>query len=270
MPGGVSTIRSGFHPRRGCLGMQATTIMFVTPNRPGLLAERVVPLVPTRSGRRWSRRWALPLVRARDRKVAAHCSGSISKPLQGAGQSLKGGRPTQDICPNFHLSDVLTATSGAFHPTALASEPTDLASSAISNYTVTDLTAPGNIRQMPVASSANGRPGMDLAFAQWHTGDQCKAHTRQRTPRQVNGPLNSDMAEAERRAIAAEGLPAFSRFKLLHLKTQINEILTQFGRSGLFEEYTKHDLTHLRAMLNIYDWLIPEETKDAISPAGHF
>ena len=74
-------------------------------------------------------------------------------------------------------------------------------------------------------------------------------------------------ADSEKRALHAEELPAFQGFKLLHLKTQIQELLTQFGRNGLFEEYTKHDVTHLNEMLKIYDWLLPDDTKQTMSPA---
>ncbi len=79
--------------------------------------------------------------------------------------------------------------------------------------------------------------------------------------------MKQQITEAEKRAIQAEDLPAFQGFKLLNLKTQIEEVLTQFGRNGLFEEYTKHDITHLAEMLRIYDWLIPESSKEVMSPA---
>lgn len=75
------------------------------------------------------------------------------------------------------------------------------------------------------------------------------------------------MTNAEEHALAAEEFSAFQGFKLLHLKSQLQEILTQFGRNGLFEEYTKHDITHLNEMLRIYDWLLTDDTKQSMSPA---
>lgn len=79
--------------------------------------------------------------------------------------------------------------------------------------------------------------------------------------------VSQGTTESEERALAAEGLRAFQGFKLLHLKAQIDEVLTLFGRSGFFEEYTKHDATHLQEMLQIYDWLLTPDTKNAMSPA---
>jgi hypothetical protein len=73
--------------------------------------------------------------------------------------------------------------------------------------------------------------------------------------------------EAEKRAQKAEELPAFSGIKLLHIKRQVDELLGLIGRNGIFDEYTKHDISHIDEMLEILDWLIPKETKDIMSPA---
>ncbi len=73
--------------------------------------------------------------------------------------------------------------------------------------------------------------------------------------------------EAEKRAQKAEELPAFSGIKLLHIKRQVDELLGLIGRDGIFDEYTKHDISHIDEMLKILDWLIPEDTKDIMSPA---
>jgi len=73
--------------------------------------------------------------------------------------------------------------------------------------------------------------------------------------------------EAEKRAQKAEELPAFSGIKLLHIKRQVDELLGLIGRDGIFDEYTKHDISHIDEMLEILDWLIPKETKDIMSPA---
>lgn len=70
---------------------------------------------------------------------------------------------------------------------------------------------------------------------------------------------------AEAQAQKAEDLPAFSGIKLLHIKRQVGELLGLIGR--FFDEYTKHDITHVDEMLKILDWLIPEDTKRIMSPA---
>lgn len=76
-----------------------------------------------------------------------------------------------------------------------------------------------------------------------------------------------DLTAVEKLAEQAEDLPAFQGFKLIQLKTKIAEVLTQFGRQGLFEEYTKHDMIHIDEMLRVYNWLIPETAKASMSPA---
>jgi len=63
--------------------------------------------------------------------------------------------------------------------------------------------------------------------------------------------------EAEKRAQEAEKLPAFSGIKLLYVKQQVDELLGLIGRNGIFDEYTKHDISHIDEMLKILDWLIP-------------
>jgi len=72
--------------------------------------------------------------------------------------------------------------------------------------------------------------------------------------------------EAEKRAQKAEELPAFSGIKLLHIKRQVDELLGLIGRDGIFDEYTKHDISHIDEMLKILDWIVPEDTKDIMSP----
>jgi len=66
--------------------------------------------------------------------------------------------------------------------------------------------------------------------------------------------LNSN---AEQKAQLGESLPAFSGFNLLHVKRQVSELLGQIGRNGIFDEYTRHDITHIDAMLQMLDWIIP-------------
>ncbi len=73
--------------------------------------------------------------------------------------------------------------------------------------------------------------------------------------------------QAEMRAQEAEDLPAFSGIKLLHIKRQVDELLSLIGRNGIFDEYTRHDISHVDEMLEILDWLVPEDTEAIMSPA---
>jgi len=72
---------------------------------------------------------------------------------------------------------------------------------------------------------------------------------------------------AEQQAASAEDLSAFSGLKLLHIKRQVAEILKQIGTEGIFDTYTRHDISHIDEMLKALDWLIPQSTKDVMSPA---
>ena len=75
------------------------------------------------------------------------------------------------------------------------------------------------------------------------------------------------VTSAEQFAERAEELPAFSGLKLLHIKREVTRILSLIGRGGIFDEYTLHDVSHINAMLEMLEWLIPEETVSAMSPA---
>ena len=72
---------------------------------------------------------------------------------------------------------------------------------------------------------------------------------------------------AERQAEEAQKHDAFSAINLRHIRGAVAEALTSFGRLGLLEEYTKHDISHIDAMLEMYDWIIPTPTKSLMTPA---
>lgn len=65
----------------------------------------------------------------------------------------------------------------------------------------------------------------------------------------------------------AEKLSFCRGLKLLHIRDQVEEILSSIGKFGIFEEYTKHDITHIDEMLGIIEWLIPSETKNIMTSA---
>ncbi len=71
---------------------------------------------------------------------------------------------------------------------------------------------------------------------------------------------------AEKKAEKAENLRPFSGLKLLHIKKQIASILGQIGRNGIFDEYTKHDISHIDFMLDSLDWIIPPKTQEILTP----
>ena len=75
-------------------------------------------------------------------------------------------------------------------------------------------------------------------------------------------------SNAEQLAEKAENLKAFSGLKLLHVKKQVAHILAQIGREGIFDEYTKHDISHIDYMLDSLDWIIPKDTQEKLTPAN--
>lgn len=71
----------------------------------------------------------------------------------------------------------------------------------------------------------------------------------------------------ERRAEEANHLSAFTGVNLLHVRQQVEQMLSLIGRDGIFDQYTKHDISHVDQMLSIAEWVIPDDTKDAMTPA---
>ncbi len=72
---------------------------------------------------------------------------------------------------------------------------------------------------------------------------------------------------AEKQAVAAQSLPAFQGLNLYHIKSQVAQLLGLIGRDGIFDQYTKHDISHIDGMLGILEWIIPDEAKSAMSTA---
>lgn len=78
---------------------------------------------------------------------------------------------------------------------------------------------------------------------------------------------NVSLTIAEINATKAEDLKAFSGIKLSHIKNKTAEILSLIGRDGIFDQYTKHDISHVNEMLKMLEWIIPENTAKIMSPA---
>jgi molecular chaperone HtpG len=74
-------------------------------------------------------------------------------------------------------------------------------------------------------------------------------------------------SRAELKAAEAERLPAFAGLNLFGIKNQVAELVALIGRNGIFDEYTRHDISHIGSMLASLDWLIPDRTKNTMSPA---
>src|ERR1019366_9543302 len=72
---------------------------------------------------------------------------------------------------------------------------------------------------------------------------------------------------AERNAQKAEQRAAFGGLNLLHIKRQVASLLGLIGRDAIFDQYTKHDITHIDEMLRNLDWIIPDATKPVLSDA---
>ncbi len=73
--------------------------------------------------------------------------------------------------------------------------------------------------------------------------------------------------KAEKYASEACNLPAFRMVALGGIKEQVAEMLNLIGRVGeIFSTYTKHDISHVNAMLGHLDWLIPPDTQKEMTP----
>lgn len=72
--------------------------------------------------------------------------------------------------------------------------------------------------------------------------------------------------QAELAAKQAEVLPAFSGLNLLHIRRELSHLLSLIGRDGIFDEYTRHDISHIDKMLSGLEWLIPQSTRQLMTP----
>ncbi|MFI9826336.1 ATP-binding protein [Streptomyces sp. NPDC051913] len=79
--------------------------------------------------------------------------------------------------------------------------------------------------------------------------------------------MSSFPSLAENYANAACDLPAFGGISLTQTRREMEELLGRIGSYGFFDEYTKHDITHIEAMLGKLDWLVTARTCEAMTPA---
>ena len=74
-------------------------------------------------------------------------------------------------------------------------------------------------------------------------------------------------SQAEEKAEEAENFRSFGGIKLLNIKHKVADLVGLIGRDGIFDEYTRHDITHVNEMLRILEWLIPADTWPYMSSA---
>ncbi len=78
--------------------------------------------------------------------------------------------------------------------------------------------------------------------------------------------LTDELTDAEARASKATRHEPFSA-NLLNIRRGVQLILSRFGCSGVFAQYTIHDFSHVNEMLRGLDWLIPDTTRAILSDA---
>ena len=72
---------------------------------------------------------------------------------------------------------------------------------------------------------------------------------------------------AENMSDKARELPNFKELALPGIKETVAQLLQMIGRTeGIFSTYTKHDISHVDAMLEMLGWLIPQSTKEIMTP----
>lgn len=60
---------------------------------------------------------------------------------------------------------------------------------------------------------------------------------------------------------ATQNCEAFKGINLLSIKDKLTVILNNIGANGMFDEYTKHNITHVNGVLELVDKIITEDTK---------
>lgn len=71
----------------------------------------------------------------------------------------------------------------------------------------------------------------------------------------------------ELKAQKAEKLAAFGGLNLLHIKRSVASLIGQIGRGAIFDQYTKHDISHVDEMLRNLEWIIPVSSQKVMSDA---
>lgn len=72
---------------------------------------------------------------------------------------------------------------------------------------------------------------------------------------------------AEQKADETRQLPSFRDFSLPGFRDHLTDLLRMIGHAGIFHTYTRHDITHVDAMLNMLEWIVPATTQQKMTPA---
>lgn len=78
--------------------------------------------------------------------------------------------------------------------------------------------------------------------------------------------MEQKLSYIEVKAQDADQFPRYRSIKISYIREKVSEMLTFIGTSGFFEEYTRHDITHIDAMLNLACDIIPDSTKTIMTP----
>lgn len=74
-------------------------------------------------------------------------------------------------------------------------------------------------------------------------------------------------SKAEQQANKCASLSAFAGLSVPSVRSDLTQLLQLIRANSMFEEYTKHDISHIDRMLSILDWLVPDETQKIMTPA---
>lgn len=81
--------------------------------------------------------------------------------------------------------------------------------------------------------------------------------------------MDNTLCDLEERAQRATRHTPFG-VNLLDVRRTVAEMLSQIGKHGIFDQYSKHDISHIKEMLSIAEWLIDSKTKAILSDADCF
>ena len=79
--------------------------------------------------------------------------------------------------------------------------------------------------------------------------------------------MSDKLSKAELHAQKACELEAFKSIKLDALKDKVTQMLAHIGDGRIFDQYTKHDISHINKMLESLDYIIHSKCL-AIQQAG--
>jgi molecular chaperone HtpG len=96
--------------------------------------------------------------------------------------------------------------------------------------------------------------------------DKIPCVSRQLRTRGVSMKDSPLPSRAENSAYKAQTLEPFSRFNLVGVRNSLKDLLAQIGRSDIFSQYTKHDISHIDVLLEMLNWVIPNETLKVMTP----